>query len=176
MAYALFGLGEVLAREAKPEEARKSHVEALALREKLGEKGTAAESRLALAILALEQGDRTKAVELAGQAAAELERQGATDGQALALAVAGQGREALALLEGSQDLRSRLAVQLRTSNSAKVLGEVLDQATQAGFTEIRLEAGLALARTDRARRSALEKEAREKGYLRIAGKAAALSS
>ena len=167
MAYALFGLGEVLAREAKLPEARKSHEEALALREKLGEKGTAAESRLALAILALEQGDRAKAVDLAGQAAAELERQGSTDGQALALAVAGKGREALALLEGSQDLRARLAVQVRTAASRKDLEEVLDQATRAGFTEIRLEAGLALGR------STVEKEAREKGYLRIAGKAAA---
>jgi tetratricopeptide (TPR) repeat protein len=171
MAYALFGLGEVLAREGKLEEDRKRHEEALALREKRGEKGTAAESRLALAILALEQEDRTKAVELAGQAGAEHERQGAADGQALALAVAGQGREALALLEGSQDLRVRLAVQLRTSNSAKVLGEVLDQATRAGFTEIRLEAGLALARTDRTRRSALEQEAKAKGYAWIARKA-----
>ncbi|MFL6200774.1 MAG: tetratricopeptide repeat protein [Thermoanaerobaculia bacterium] len=168
MAYALFGLGEVLAREGKLEEARKRHEEALALREKLGEKGTAAESRLALAILALEQGDRAKAVELAGLAAAELERQGATDGQALALAVAGKGREALALLEGSQDLRARLTVQLRAAASPKILEEVLDQATRAGFTEIRLEAALALGR-----RSEVEKEAREKGYLRIAGKAAA---
>ncbi|MFP5286201.1 MAG: tetratricopeptide repeat protein, partial [Thermoanaerobaculia bacterium] len=167
MAYALFGLGEVLAREGKLAEARKRHEEALALREKLGEKGTAAESRLALAILSLEQGDRAKAVELAGQAAAELERQGATDGQALALAVAGRGREALALLEGSQDLRARLNVQLRAAASPKVLEEVLDQATRAGFTEIRLEAGLALGHP------AVEKEAREKGYLRIAGKAAA---
>jgi eukaryotic-like serine/threonine-protein kinase len=172
MAYALFGLGEVLAREAKLPEARKSHEEALALREKLGEKGTAAESRLALAILALEQGDRTKAVELAGQAAAELERQGATDSQALALAVAGQGRKALALLEGSQDLRARLAVQLRTAVSPKALEEVLDQATRAGFTEIRLEAGLALGRNDRARRLALEQEAKAKGYAWIARKAA----
>lgn len=165
-AYALFGLGEVLAREGKLDEARRSHEEALALREKLGEKGTAAESRLALAILSLEQGDRAKAIELAGQAAEELKRQGATDSQALALAVAGQGREALALLEGSQDLRARLAVQLRASSSRTVLEEVLDQATRAGFTEIRLEAALALKRP-------VEKEAREKGYLRIAGKASA---
>jgi tetratricopeptide (TPR) repeat protein/tRNA A-37 threonylcarbamoyl transferase component Bud32/TolB-like protein len=168
MAYALFGLGEVLAREGKLEEARKRHEEALALREKLGEKGTAAESRLALAILSLEQGDRAKAVELANLAAAEHQRQGATDGQALALAIAGRGREALALLEGSQDLRARLNVQLRASSSPKVLEEVLDQATQAGFTEIRLEAALALGR-----RAEVAKEAREKGYLRIAGKAAA---
>jgi tetratricopeptide (TPR) repeat protein/tRNA A-37 threonylcarbamoyl transferase component Bud32/TolB-like protein len=174
-AYALFGLGEVLAREGKLDEARKRHEEALALREHLGEKGTAAESRLALAMLSLEQGDRTKAVELAGLAAAELGRQGATDGQALALAVSGHGQEALALLEGSQDLRARLAVQLRASSSAKALGEVLDQATRAGFTEIRLEAGLALARIEgahgQARRSAVEKEAREKGYLWIARRA-----
>jgi len=176
MAYALFGLGEVLARGAKLDEARKRHEEALALRERLGEKGTAAESRLALAILLLEQGDTAKSAELAGLAATELERQGAVDGQALALAISGKSREALALLEGSQDLRARLAVQLRAHSSAEALSEVIDQATKAGFTEIRLEAGLALARIEggrgRSRRSAVEKEAREKGYLRIAGKAA----
>ena len=52
--------------------------------------------------------------------------------------------------------------------SPKVLEEVLDQATTAGFTEIRLEAALALGR-----RAEVAKEAREKGYLRIAGRAAA---
>lgn len=195
MAYALFGLGEVLAREDKPEEARKRHDESLALRERLGEKGTAAESRLVIAMLLLEQGDSAKAAELAEKAAGELERQGAVDGQALALAVAAQargdarqGREAFNLLEDSQDLRARLAVQLRTASlrgrpeAERILSEVVDRATQAGFTELRLEAGLALAAIEtargrtaeaRTRRTALEKEAREKGYRRLAGKATA---
>ncbi len=192
MAYALFGLGEVLAREGKTAEARKQHEEALALRERLGERGTAAESRLALATLDLDAGnagDRAQAVELASQAAAELERQGEAVGQALALAVkadAANDRKdldrAFALLEGSQDLRARLTVQLRTArlqaDPGKTLTEVLDQSTRAGLTEIRLRAGLALAGIEEARgqaadallhRTALQKEAREKGYLGLLG-------
>ena len=158
-AYALFGLGEVLAREGKPDEARKRHEEALALRERLGEKGTAAESRLAIAMLLLEQGDPAKAGEMAGLAARELQRQGATDGQALALAVAAQARgdarqsrEALALLEGSQDLRARLAVQVQAAHLQKgaeaerTLTGVLDEATRAGLNGLRQEAELALKR------------------------------
>jgi tetratricopeptide (TPR) repeat protein/tRNA A-37 threonylcarbamoyl transferase component Bud32 len=195
MAYALFGLGEVLAREGRPGDARKKHEEALALRERLGEKGTAAESRLALATLYFDAGDMAKAGALAAEAAAELERQGATDGQALALAVlatAGQDRKdldrAFSLLEGSQDLRARLAVQLRAARlsrpveAEKTLAGVLDQATRAGFTEIRLKAGLALADLEEAgghaaealvRRTALQREAKEKGYLGMAARPAA---
>jgi tetratricopeptide (TPR) repeat protein/tRNA A-37 threonylcarbamoyl transferase component Bud32 len=199
MAYALFGLGEVLAREGHPDEAKKRHEEALALRERLGEKGTAAESRLALAILYLDGGDAVKAGELAAAAAAELERQGATDSQALALAVlAATGQDtgkdqknldrAFALLEGNQDLRARLAVQLRGARlshpdeAEKTLAGVIDQATRAGFTEIRLKAGLALADLEEARghaaealvrRTALQREAKAKGYLGMASRPAA---
>lgn len=156
-AYALFGLGEVLAREGKPDEARKRHEEALSLRERLGEKGTAAESRLAIAMLLLDQGDRARAGEMAALAAEELARQGAVEGQALALAVVAQAREnvpqsreALALLEGSQDLRARLAVQLRAAHLQKgaeaerTRTAVLDQATRAGLNDLRREAELAL--------------------------------
>ncbi|HEX3126746.1 MAG TPA: tetratricopeptide repeat protein, partial [Thermoanaerobaculia bacterium] len=192
MAYALFGLGEVLAREGKTDEAKKKHEEALALRERLGEKGTAAESRLALATLALDSGDTVTAGQLATAAAAELERQGATDGQALALAVMAQSRKdldrAFALLEGNQDLRARLAVQLRAARlshpdeAERILTGVLDQATKAGFTEIRLKAGLALADLEEARgraaealvrRTAVQQEAKAKGYLRMASRPAA---
>ena len=192
MAYALFGLGEVLAREGKPAEAKKKHEEALALRERLGEKGTAAESRLALATLALDSGDTVAAGQLATQAAAELERQGATDGQALALAVMARDRkdldQAFALLEDNQDLRARLAVQFRAARlsrpdeAEKLLAGVLDQATKAGFTEIRLKAGLALADLEEARgraaealvrRTAIQREAKAKGYLGMASRPAA---
>ncbi len=195
MAYALFGLGELQAREGKMDEARKTHEEALALRDQLGEKGTAAESRLALANLYLDSGDSGKAAALASEAAGELERQGAVDGQALALAVlaaASQDRkdldQAFALLAGNQDLRARLTVQLRAvrlsrpEEAEKTLAEVLDQATRAGFTEIRLRAGLALADLEEARgraaealvrRTALQREAKEKGYLGMVSRPAA---
>ncbi len=192
MAYALFGLGEVLAKEGKPVEARKAHEEALALRERLGEKGTAAESRLAIAMLLADSGgDPVQAGSLASQAAEELARQGATDGQALALTVLAKTtrnlanlHRAAALLEDNQDLRTRLTVQLRTArlrapaDAEAGLAEVLDRATRSGLTEIRLEAGLALADLEDARgraaealvrRSAVQKEAKMKGYLGIAG-------
>jgi hypothetical protein len=94
---------------------------------------------------------------MAGLAAGELQRQGAIDGQALALAVSAQARgdarqswEALALLEGSQDLRARLAVQLHAARLKKgaeaerMLTGVLDEATRAGLNDLRREAELAL--------------------------------
>ncbi len=191
----------MLAREGRIEDARQRHEEALALRDRLGEKGTAAESRLALALLLLDSGDAPRAGELAREAAAELGREGAAEGEALALAVtalAGQSqgdtrqvRESLdraaGLLQGSQDLRARLAVELRTARlHAPAEGErrlriAVDEAARAGLVEIRLEGELALADLEaargraadaQARRATLEKEAKAKGYGWIARRAA----
>jgi hypothetical protein len=64
----------------------------------------------------------------------------------------------------------------------KTLAGVLDQATRAGFTEMRLKAGLALADLEEAqghaaealvRRTALQREAKAKGYLGMASRPAA---
>ena len=198
-AYALFGLGEVLAREGKTEDARKRHEEALALRTELGEKGTAAESRLALAFVLIDAGDAVRASDLARAAAQGLGEQGATGGEALALAVSALAshargddyatREAidraLGLLEKDQDLRARLTTELAAARLGRnvrgqapraTLRDVAAQATRAGLLELRLEADLALAETEtgagrQARLAAVEQEARTLGYGAIARRA-----
>ena len=194
-AYALFGLGEVLAREGNLVEARKRHEAALSLRTDLGERATAAESRQALAALYLDGGDPLRAEQEARTAAGELARQGAADGEALALATAAlaasaRGDEggaraaidrAVPLVANSQNLRARLAVDLaaarlrRTANSAVALQGVLTQATQAGLLDLQLEARLALAdlggAQGTAQRAALQQEAKALGYELIARKA-----
>jgi tetratricopeptide (TPR) repeat protein/tRNA A-37 threonylcarbamoyl transferase component Bud32 len=107
-AYALFWSGEALARQGRLDEARRDHEAALGLRTGLGEKGNAAESRLALAELnlallsqpgfdaglglgAIPGGNPEALSVLADQAEAvaqELGRQGASALQARALSLA----------------------------------------------------------------------------------------
>jgi eukaryotic-like serine/threonine-protein kinase len=187
IAQALFGLGEVLAREGLLAEARKRHEEALDLRTRLGEKGSAAESRLALAAVLLEAGDAVKARDLARAAAAELARQGATAGEAMALAlaaVASRSRDdlqkATSLVQDNEDLRARLTVEivatrLHQEDRKAALQAVAEQASQAGLLELRLESELALAEIEasRERLAALSQEAKALGYGLIARKAAA---
>ncbi|HEX6899618.1 MAG TPA: tetratricopeptide repeat protein [Thermoanaerobaculia bacterium] len=195
-ASALFGLGEVSAREGKLPEALKLHEEAFGLRDKIGERGAAAESRLALASVKLASGDAAGADSLAGLAFEELGRQGTTGQQAMALAVsalslesrrdAARAREtvgrAAALIQGNQELRPRLFVELAAArlNGGKpeVLRGVADQAARAGLLELRLLAELALAdaagpaeRPDRL--AAIAQQARTLGYGAIAREAAA---
>jgi tetratricopeptide (TPR) repeat protein/tRNA A-37 threonylcarbamoyl transferase component Bud32/TolB-like protein len=208
-AYALFGQGEVLARQGQLGDAQARHQEALDLRLALGEKGTAAESRMALARLRLEAGDPARAGVLARQAAEELVLQGSPADQALALSLAALADGALheaasarstlerasALAGSGQDLRARLVVGLRAAllaqagdpaHTAQALGEVVAGAERGGLIDVRLEAGIALARTEaargqlagaRARLEAIEKEARERGFGLLAARAhAALAS
>jgi len=168
-AQARFGFGEVLARQGHLDEAIRDHTEALAVRDRLGEKGSAAESRLALAAWKLEQGDAELSDSLAGQAAQELGRQGATDAQAAALAVAAQAanahgdgararatiEQAKTLLVHSEDLGVRLGVAIRAARLAAATGHraeavtalrsVHDEAERSGLVEPRLQADLTLA-------------------------------
>src|SRR6185369_59748 len=128
--------------------------------------GSAAESRLALAALKLEQGDAEGADTLAGQAALELGRQGAIDGQALALAVTAQAAaargdgtrargaidQATALVAHGEDLGVRLAIAVRAARLAAAAGRRIeaaaalesarDEAQKAGLVELRLQADL----------------------------------
>ncbi|HKI03481.1 MAG TPA: tetratricopeptide repeat protein [Thermoanaerobaculia bacterium] len=195
-AYALFGLGEVLAREGNAGEARNRHEEALAIRDQLGEKGARAESRLALASVLLEAGDAVRGSDLARDAAVELGQQGATSGEALALAVSAGAAEARGdiaqaqaaidratiLVQKDQDLRARLSVELAAARLARsrepeqALRSVIDRAARSGLLELRLQAELTLA--ERAARQDggaklvnLEKEARALGYGAIARQA-----
>ena len=81
------GLGEVLLAQGDLRLARKHHEEALAIRNATGEIRTAAESRLALATLSIEEGRPADAERLARQAAQVFEGQEAVDDEALAYAV-----------------------------------------------------------------------------------------
>jgi tetratricopeptide (TPR) repeat protein/tRNA A-37 threonylcarbamoyl transferase component Bud32/TolB-like protein len=193
-AYSLFGLAEVLAREGNAGEARKRHEEALALRTQLGEKGTSAESQLALASVLLDAGDPARSGDLARIAAEELGRQRDTTNQALALATsalaadargeAAAARNALGqaatLIQGNQDLRSRLTVELASARLNRsgdpALQTIADEAARAGLLDVRLQAELALAQRAAqqdggAKLAALQKEARALGYGAIARKA-----
>lgn len=199
--YALSGLAEVQARGGGTEEARKRHEAALALREELGEKGTAAESRLALASLLLDAGQAERAEQLARAAADELARQGTGDAQALALATAALAAaargdadtarstidQAVTLLGPTQDLRTRLLVEIRAARLRRgpapemALEQVIERAGRAGMLEPQLEARLALGKIEietgravqgRERLAALEQEAQALGYGLIARKAA----
>ena len=197
-ASALFGLGEVSAREGKLDEALRLHGEAFGLRARIGERGAAAESRLALASVKLASGDAAAADALARQAFEELGQQGATGQQAVALAVsalsldsrrdAARAREtiaqAAALIQGHQELRPRLLVDLAAARlsggkgSQEALRSVADQAARAGLLELRLLAELALAdaagpaeRPDRL--AAVAQQAKTLGYGAIAREAAA---
>src|ERR1700687_1202727 len=166
-AYALFGLGEVLARQGHLDEARRDHQAALGLRTGLGEKGTAAESRLAIAELELAAArsgpappaaSNLSAVAAAAEAVAgELAQQGAADAAARALSLAGVAAaeagdasrarssidRATVLLQGSpaapasQDLRSRLTVALR---AASLLPAAQRQEAAAALAGVRDEA------------------------------------
>ena len=184
----------MLAREGNLEEARKRHEAALAQRRPLGERTTAAESRVAVAALLLDQGDAAGAEEQARDAARELAQQRAGDGEALALATAALAasargdaagaREALdraiLLVKSSQNLRARLTVDLaaarlrRAADPAKVLRNVQQQAARAGLLDLQLEARLAQAQLGgpqaAAQLTALQQEARALGYGLIAKK------
>lgn len=204
-AAARFGLAEVLARQGDLPGAARQHQEALAERDRLGEKGSAAESRLALAEIRLAEGDAAACEALARTAGAELAQQGTSDGEALAAALEGAARlarkdtagaraaleRAVRLVEGSEDLRTRLTVQLRGAEVQNALGQrreaaaALDalaaEATRRGLAEIRLEALLALAEVEaaegkaaeaRARRATVAAEANAAGYGHLARRAA----
>lgn len=117
MAYALYTLGEIALVQGDFAQARRRHQEALDIRTALGEKGTAAESRAAQAVLALEEGQPMAAEALAREAAAVFEGQMASDNEAaaratLALALDALGRRDVALREAA---RARVLVQ-RTQN------------------------------------------------------------
>lgn len=86
-AHALFWLGEALAARGNLEAAAQAHDQALAIRTRLGERGGMADSRLAIAMLALDQGRAAEAEEGARRAAGEYHAEGDGDGEGNAEAV-----------------------------------------------------------------------------------------
>jgi hypothetical protein len=151
------------------EDARKAHEEALAIREELGERGTAAESRVALAQVSLEEGVPVQAEVLARQAAGEQRAQKAAENEAYACAVLARSLvslgktdlaskeidRALGLLLQSENRTVTLPVTViaarvwaakgRGTDASRALKEVLAQAGKLGLVGIQLETRLALA-------------------------------
>jgi tetratricopeptide (TPR) repeat protein len=172
MAYGLYFLGEIALMQGDLALARRRHQEALDMRTALGEKGTAAESRAALARLALDEGQPAAAEAMAREAIAVFENQMANDNEAtargvLALALAGQGRQpaaareasrARALVKDSQNALARLPVAIAAAqveaasaprDAVRALEAARREAEQLGIPRAAFEARRALADVER---------------------------
>ena len=142
------------------------------MRTALGEKGTAAESRAALAALSLEEGQAATAEAMAREAIAVFEGQMATDNEAnaravLALALAAQGRQpaaareasrARALMKESQNAMARLPVAIAAArveaataprDAVRALERARQEAEKLGIPRPAFEARRALAEVER---------------------------
>jgi len=152
LAATLVAIGRVLVAEGDLVAARGPLAEANTIRRTLGVRRTIAESQTALAELALAEHDPTAAEALAREAVAEMSRQGALDGQALATAV----------------LARALTMRGRTDEAARLLAPHLARRSESAEVRTRLAiaagdpAGLdaAIAETHAAGLVALEREAR----------------
>jgi tetratricopeptide (TPR) repeat protein len=180
IAWAYWHRGELLLAQDRLAEAQKYHEEALAIREQHALHGFAAESRIALAALALEQGDAQTAVRLAQQAAGHFRQERQLDNEAWALALLGQAElaqnrlhdaqqtiaRAQALIDKSQNLLVRLQTlrvvaqvhaatgKLRDRKAAQEeLMSALAMASASGLLAEELELRLTLYKLDRGRQT-----------------------
>ena len=111
---ALLGLGQVELAQGDLVGARKTQEEALARRQKLGEKGSVAESRLALAELSLEEGRAADAESAANDVALEFRHEKVPEMEATADALIARAE----VEQGKYDAAQR-AVEQATSLSTK---------------------------------------------------------
>ena len=181
-------LGDLSLAAGKRAEARASFQRALAANEPLKIATRTAHNQLALARLALDEGAATDAEKLARQALAAFQTGRLADeavGAALvlsqALDAAGRADEARALREkvvAPGERSESLAIRLRSISAITPpadrarLSALERQATAAGLVELALELRLAHARSA-ADRAALARDARARGFVRIAELAAA---
>jgi eukaryotic-like serine/threonine-protein kinase len=205
-AYALFDLGETLVERGDLAGARAAHAGALAIRLELGEKTTSAESRLALARLTLEEGRAAHAAEELRPLLPVFEAASSVADQALARAVlsralvaAGEVRaaeehaaraERLVATSDRPDLRLSVLVTsagARAGSDGEARARLEDARAEAhriGLAGLELEARLVRAeidarRGDRGAAAALrgvEKDARARGFVLLARRAAASAS
>jgi Tfp pilus assembly protein PilF/TolB-like protein len=167
LAAAVAGMGDVLFAEDDLQGAQRSYQQSLAMRSELGEKGGIAKSQVALAILALENGQPVQAESLARDAAREFEtendadqRTAAEDVLAQALMARGDSNQAaktvdLARKLGARDLPTTLSLSItrarvlaKTANKAdaqRELQQVESRATERSLLGIAWQAHLALA-------------------------------
>ena len=201
-AHALHGLGELLVQRDQLQAARAAHEEALALRTELGELGAAAESRLALAAIALVEGRPGEAespsLRAAREFAAEDEPDGGSRAEALlARALLGRGvlagarlaaERARQLARRSENRGTRLLAEIawgrvlaaagQPAEARRTLNAVEAAAAASGLVPVVLEARLVAAQLDggeegRARLAALAEEAAARGFTLIARQARA---
>src|SRR5262249_25490715 len=152
--------------------ARKRHEEALALRKQLEENASICESQLALAQIALHEGNAAAAESAAKQAAAGFAAANRPDDEATATAVLARSllsqeksaeslqtiQRAEQLSAKSSDIGIRLSVTLTgasiraargdTAKSLKDLDRVIKEAHKAKLVQLELEARLALAEVE----------------------------
>ena len=167
-AFVLSGLGSLDLAEDKVASARENFEKALKIRDEIGEKGAAAQSRYDLARVALARGDAKAARDLAGQAADEQRAQKLTDDEILALSLAaraalqaGGAADAAQLLERARRLvasgqheTTRRELLLASSIARAAHGDVpgahrslegaIASAREKGLVAYALEASLAL--------------------------------
>ena len=196
--------GELLRDQDRLIEARRQIEGALKAQEELGLQLFAAESRLALAMVAIDEGRAVEGEALARAALARFERHQAHDHVAQALvalarSLRAQGREAdadrtieraAARAASSESADVRTAVAIERSRAAsdgdageRLLDGALAEANRLGFVGRAFEVRLALGELEMKRRSAnvarsrlaaLGKEARTQGFLLIVRRAKSL--
>ena len=200
MSYAISGLGQIAAVHGDLREARQRYEEALAIRNEIGEKGTTAESRLALATVSLEEGRPAEAEGPAGEAAEQFREQKDADNEALALAILArsllaqnkpsEAQQGIARAPGVGSAYPRLSMAIvaarvdaasgKPAAAFESLKTTLAKATNTGMLGLQFEARLALGEIEmksgdraagQARLEALEREAAARGYGLIARKA-----
>ncbi len=169
VAYALSGLGQALFALGRLEEARTRHEAALAIRQELGERVAALESRLSLARIALESGQAAAAEQVVREVLTDLQPGDsalleAAVQRALAAALVARGRpdealpagrRAAELLDASAHLDARLAAAPEVARPRAAAGrrdEALSRlaaagaaAAAAGFVDYAFEIELAAA-------------------------------
>ncbi len=205
-ASSLIRLGDIQIARADLTGARKSYQDGLDLFTKFEDQAGMADSRLSLAGVALEQGDTQQAETLVRQAIAAYKNEKTPDEEAsahetLARVLLAQGKRDQALAEinnakelASQDPEVRIAVAVTGARLAVLKGNAaearqslessLGEASRLKLTGAQLDVRLALAEIERASHAAsaraeigsIEQDARTRGYLLIAAKAARLQS
>jgi len=196
-AIAMSGLGNVRFEQADLVGARKQFEEALALRTQLGEKDSVADSQIDLARVELEENQAADAEAKLRGVLAALQPGKVGDQEALARillarALMAQGKTVGARSEASRSLALAAKTQHRgvaldvkigaasITQAGIPLDQALAEAVKINFVNHELEAGLALGIVEiktgkaagRARLDALERDARAKGFVRIAERAA----
>ncbi len=149
LGYALYVRGQILEAQGDLAEARKAHEEALDIRTKMGEKSTVGESRLALALLAIEQGHAAEAEQPAREVVVQTRQERVPDTEiaaelVLARSLLEQGKPAAAEKEINRAQALAAQSENRLNKIAVKIASARVSAAQHRFAEARSQAQLAL--------------------------------